>query len=126
MLRRKIGLILMFVFLFPLIARAEEAFTQAKFDALNKKGKPVLVDIYADWCSTCKKQERVLQELLPQPEFKGFTVLRVNFDTQSAVVKAFDAHFQSTLIVYKNGKEAGRVTGETDSNRIAALLRDAL
>jgi len=124
--RMLFGLILLFVFLFPFLAHAEEAFTQAKFDALNRDGKPVLVDIYADWCSTCKRQARVLQELLPQSEFKGITVLRVDFDTQKDVVNSFGALFQSTLIVFKDGKEAGRVAGETDSDRIAELLRNAL
>lgn len=127
MLQRRISLILMLALIFPLVARAaDEAFTQDRLNALNKAGKPVLVDIYADWCHTCKAQARVLDELLPQPEFKGITTLRVNFDTQKTAVNSFGAHYQSTLIVFKDGRETGRVTGETDSEKIAELLRKAL
>jgi thioredoxin len=111
----------------PLFAQAVgEPYTQDKLDSLNKAGKPALVFIYADWCPTCKAQEKVLDTLLPTNEFRGITTLRVNFDKQKSVVRAFGAMYQSTLIVFKGGKEVGRVTGDTDPDRIADLLRQAL
>ncbi len=111
----------------PLFVHAVgESFTPEKMDALDKAGKPTLVFIYADWCPTCKAQEKILATLLPTNEFKGITTLRVDFDAQKPVVKAFGARHQSTLIVFKGGKEVARVTGETDSARIAELLRKAL
>jgi thioredoxin 1 len=121
------GIVTLLVILFPLFAHAVgEPYTQEKLDALNKAGEPALVFIYADWCPTCKAQEKILDTLLPTNEFKGITTLRVNFDSQKAVVKAFGAMYQSTLIVFKGGKEVARVTGDTDRERIAALLRKAL
>lgn len=120
-------LVLLVAILFPLFAHAvDEQYSQAKFDALNKAGSPVLVDIYADWCPTCKAQGKILGELLPMDEFKGITVLRVDYDMQKPVVRAFGVRRQSTLIVFKGGKEAGRVIAETDRERIAELLRKAL
>jgi len=114
--------------LFPLFAQAwvGEPYTQGKLDSVNTAGKPALVFIYADWCPTCKAEEKILSKLLPTNEFKGITTLRVNFDNQKQVVKAFGAMYQSTLIVFKGGKEVARMTGETDQDRIAALLRKAL
>lgn len=115
------------IMLFPLFAQAiGDPYTQQKLDALNQAGKPALVFIYADWCPICKAQEKILDSLLPMNEFKGITTLRVNFDTQKPVVKAFGAMYQSTLIVFKGGKEVSRVTGDTDRERIAELLRQAL
>lgn len=112
---------------FPLWAYAVgEPYTQEKLDALNKAGKPTLVLIHADWCSTCRAQDRILTELLPTNEFKNITALRVDFDTQKPVVRAFGVNYQSTLIAFKNGKEVGRTTAETDSGRIAELLRKTL
>lgn len=121
------NLLILLAVLFPLFAHAVgEPYTQEKLDALNKAGKPALVFIYADWCPTCKAQDKILGELLPTDEFKGITTLRVNFDAQKPVVRAFGVKYQSTLIVFKNGKEASRVTAETDRERIAELLRKAL
>ncbi|MBI3479294.1 MAG: thioredoxin family protein [Nitrosomonadales bacterium] len=121
------NLLILLAVLFPLFAHAVgEPYTQEKLDALNKAGKPALVFIYADWCPTCKAQDKILGELLPTDEFKGITTLRVNFDAQKPVIRAFGVKYQSTLIIFKNGKEASRVTAETDRERIAELLRKAL
>lgn len=120
-------LLLAAILLFPLLAHAiVTPYSQDKLDALNKAGKPVLVLIVADWCGTCRAQEKILGELLPSEEFKGITALRVDFDAQKDVVRSFHVRYQSTLIVFKGGAEVARVTAETDREAIATLLRRAL
>ena len=58
---------------------------------------------------------------------KGITTLRVNFDdAESRWLAGSACKHQSTLIVFRDGKEVARVTGETDRGRIAELLRKAL
>lgn len=103
-----------------------QAFDQAVFDTLQKQGKPTLVMIHADWCPTCKAQEPIISELLKTPELQIITALRVDFDKQKVVVKTFKVQYQSTLIVFKDGKEVGRSTGDTKKDSIAALLKKAL
>jgi thioredoxin 1 len=103
-----------------------EPFTQTRLDTLNRSGQPVLVAIHADWCSTCKTQERVLQELLTQAEFKRITLLRMDFDQQKEAVRSFGVEYQSTLIVFKEGREVGRSTADQSPVSIAALLRLSL
>lgn len=105
---------------------ADQAFDQAAFDTLQQQGKPILVMIHADWCPTCKAQEPIIGELLKNPELQPITAQRVDFDKQKTVVKAFKVQYQSTLIVFKGGKEVGRSTGDTRKDSIAALLRKAL
>jgi thioredoxin 1 len=118
------AIFLLAALVYPLFAQSLwEPFTQAKLDALNKSGQPVLVAIHADWCSTCKTQERVLQELLPQPEFKRIKVLRMDFDQQKESVRSLGVQYQSTLIAFKNGREVGRSTADMSPVRIAELLR---
>lgn len=122
-----IALFLLAALLYPLLSQTmAEPFSQARLDELNRSGQPVLVAIHADWCSTCKTQERVLQELLPQPEFKHIKLLRMNFDQQRESVRAFGVQYQSTLIAFKNGREAGRSTAEQSREKIAELLRLSL
>jgi len=105
---------------------AETAFDKASFDKLQKEGKPILVSIHADWCPTCKAQEPIVADLLKTPELGGITALRVDFDKQKSDVKRFKAQYQSTLIVFKGGKEVGRSTGDTNRESIAALLKKAV
>ncbi|HSM97632.1 MAG TPA: thioredoxin family protein [Gallionella sp.] len=122
-----VAIFLFAALLFPLFSRPlSEPFTQARLDALNQSGQPVLVAVHADWCSTCKTQERVLQELLPQPEFKRIKLLRMDFDQQKEAARTFGVQYQSTLIAFKNGREVGRTTAEMSPVRIAELLRLSL
>jgi thiol:disulfide interchange protein len=103
-----------------------EPFSQRKLDALNKSGSPVLVAVHANWCSTCRTQEKVLNDLLPRPEFRGIKTLRVDYDIQKTEVQTLRVPYQSALIVFKGGKEVARTMAETDRDRIAELLRKAL
>jgi thioredoxin 1 len=118
-------MILMLLFSGNVLA-AEEAFTQAAFDRFQQHGGSILVAIHADWCLTCRAQAPVLKKLLEQDEFKPIHALRVDFDQQKDIVKAFKVIKQSTLIVFKGGKEIDRSLGVTNEQDIAALLRKAL
>ncbi len=92
----------------------------------QKSGKPVLVDVTAPWCPTCKAQKVVLGELGKQARFKDFVKIEVDFDTQKDALRTLKATTQSTLIVYKGNKEMGRLAGETKKEAIEALLAKAL
>ena len=104
---------------------ANIAFEQGNFNQLLTQGKPVVLHIHADWCPVCRAQDGVLDELLPLAEFKDLPVLRVDFDKEKAVLRTYKVRNQSTFIIFKNGKEVARSTGETDKARIAELLKKA-
>jgi len=123
----KKSLLLWLALLLPLFAHAVgEPYTQEKLDALNKAGKPVLVFVHADWCSTCTAQGKILGQILPAKEFSGITTLQVDFDAQKAELKKLGERNRSTFIVFRAGKEVARSTADTDRTRIAELLRKAL
>ncbi|MBI5494864.1 MAG: thioredoxin family protein [Deltaproteobacteria bacterium] len=105
---------------------ATRAFDTAGFDALQKNGQPVVVLVAADWCPTCRAQDTALKDILAEPEFASLTLLRLDFDGQRDMARSLKANSQSTLIVFKAGKEMGRTVGDADPQRLAALLRRAL
>ena len=108
------------------LAAETKPIDQATFAALQSANKPVLIDVYADWCPICKAQEPIIAELLTRPEFKDYTVLRVNYDTQKDVLRALRVSQQSTFIVYRGKQEVARSVGDTQRDSIAATLRKAL
>lgn len=103
----------------------EVAFDQAAFDAAQKDGKPILIHITADWCSTCRAQKPILDALRTQEKFKPLIVYNVDFDTQQDLVRRFRATAQSTMIVFKGRLEEARMSGDTRPKAIALMLSKA-
>ena len=104
----------------------ETPFTPQAFDSAEKAGKPILVEVHAVWCPTCKAQIPILAKLFAEPEFRDLVVLRVDFDAQKDIVKKFGVQMQSTLIVFQGNKEVGRSVGDTNAGSIQALLTKAV
>ncbi|RED21718.1 thiol-disulfide isomerase/thioredoxin [Rhodopseudomonas thermotolerans] len=112
--------------LLPAFANTAAPYSAAAFKAAQAAGGPVLVEIHADWCSTCKAQTPIIQRLAADPKFAKLKIFRVDFDGQKDVVKAFGASMQSTLIVFNGTNETGRSVGDTKEASIASLLAKAL
>ena len=101
-------------------------FSQTEFDQLSAQGKPVMLDISATWCPTCKQQAPIIVGLMKRPEFKDVTTLTIDFDANKATLKAFKVSMQSTLVAYKGGKEVGRSVGDTRPDGIEGLYKRTL
>ncbi len=107
-------------------AWASTPYTDAAFKEAQASGAPILVEIHATWCPTCKAQTPIIEKLASDAKFGNLKIFRVDFDDQKAVVKNFGANMQSTLIVFKGTTEVGRSVGDTKPDSIAALLGKGL
>ena len=89
-------------------------------------GKTVFVDYFAPWCSTCRTQERRVQELRDEnPEYdRNLFFVRVDWDTYRTheVVTARAIPRRSTLLVLRGKEELGRIVAGTSKAEIKALL----
>lgn len=101
-------------------------FDRAAFDAAVAAGGPVLVDVNAPWCTTCRAQGKALTRLFKASGYKGYRVFVVDYDTEKDVMRSFGATQRSTLIVYGGGQERGRLVGDTRPASIEALLAKGL
>ena len=110
---------------FQAVAAAPVEYSDAAFDAAQKEGKSILIDVSAPWCPTCKAQAPILTELEKDPKFSDFTVFHVDFDSQKSVLRRFGVRTQSTLIAFKGSDEKGRSVGDTNANSIASLFSKA-
>ncbi len=102
-----------------------QKYSDETFKKLQGEGKPILVEINADWCPICAKQRPIIDRLTEGNSLKDIQILVVSFDGQKAVVRSFGANMQSTLIAYHGDKETGRLIGETDPLAIQKLLESA-
>jgi thioredoxin 1 len=120
-----VSAVMLTVFATPLFA-AEIPFNQAQYDSMLAAGKPVAVVFHADWCPICRAQAPLLKELTQTPELKGLTLFVANFDTEKTLKQSLGVIKQSTVVVFKDGKESARSTGDTEQASLAALLRRAI
>jgi len=113
--------------LFAVLAFAAEVpFNQAQFDAAKAAGKPIAVVFHADWCPTCRAQAPLLKALSEKPEFSRVTLYIANYDAEKSLKKSLGVTQQSTVVVFKQGREVGRSTGDTNEGSLAALLRRSI
>ena len=109
----------------PAIA-GEQPYSAATLDRMLAAGQPVVVDFHADWCPICRAQAPIVKDLLATPELKNVTVLIADYDTELALRKSLKVANQSTLVVFRQGKEVARSTGDTSREGLAALLKKAI
>ena len=109
----------------PAIAANVVVYTQSVMQSAVASGKPFLLDFSATWCSTCKAQERVLNELQAENSaYNDIQILRVDWDTHrsGSLVSSLSIPRRSTLVMVKGDRELGRVVAQTGKPAIAALL----
>lgn len=106
----------------PVHAATVQPFSPAAFEAAQRQGRPILVDVYADWCPVCRAQKQVMDKLLPHKEFRNLLVLRLNFDEQESHWRQLGVRRQSTLIAFRGRNEVGRSVAVTDANAIRELF----
>ena len=107
-------------------AAGEELLDQAAFDAALAARRPLAIAFEADWCSTCSVQRPAIVELAGEPRFAGLTLFMADFDADVGIRRRLRVVQQSTVIVFRNGREVARAIGLTSKPALAALLAQAL
>ena len=122
-------LLFAFAFLCLIAARRQRrkgSLSQVAFEAAERAGGPILVDVAASWCPTCRAQAPILDQLVSEPKFKNLQVFVLDFDSQKDALRMFGVQQQSTLIVFNGATEVGRSVGDTGKASIEALLAKGL
>ena len=84
-------------------------FDAKAFQAAQSEDKVIIVDVFATWCPTCKRQHKDLESILSDTKYKDVVTFKVDFDKKD-VVKAFEKLIdkkiprQSTIVIFKGKK----------------------
>ena len=100
-------------------------YSPAALAEAQKADKPVALHFRADWCPTCRVQDKVLEKLKAEPGL-DVTVLEVNYDTEKDLKRQYKIQTQSTMIILHGDKERGRLVGDTTEAGIRTALKSAL
>lgn len=83
----------------------------------------VLADFFSTTCGPCKMLGFVLRDV--EKEFgDGLTILKVDFDQNRELTEEYGVTGYPTLILFKNGEEAGRLQGLQQKPVIVKLIED--
>lgn len=129
--RRSFGVLALAAFAVPFSARFATAmpFTEYQPDSFVKllaAGNPVIVHVHADWCSVCRAQIPIMERVLAGPAYKNVRTVRVNFDREKRFLADYKVVRQSTILIFKGGKEVARLSYDSDPARIEQTLARAI
>jgi thiol:disulfide interchange protein len=111
-------------------AGAGQAVTPEQVRQTLSEGRTVFMDVFADWCSTCARQERVINALLEDnPDYaQSVAFLSVDWDLyrSNTLFDELNVPSRSTLLVLKGDEEFGRIVADTSKGTIKNLMDTAV
>lgn len=107
-----------------ILSAASSEYQKVEFEKAQSNGEKILLHFHADWCPTCKKQEKVLKELDSSGDLKSIKLLVANYDSEKDLKKTLNVNSQSTLVAFIGTKEVGRSSGVTDAKKLKEFVQE--
>ncbi len=94
-------------------------------ELIKTHDKPILVDFWAEWCGPCRMVSPEVEKLAR--EWKGqVTVIKINTDEKQIIALKYGITSIPTLILFKNGREAKRISGAMSSEQMKKVFSEFL
>lgn len=85
-------------------------------DEVKNRGKPFIVDFYADWCGPCKTLAPTLEALSGET---GVEVVKVNVDTSPELAAEFGVRSIPTMVFFGlDGQPKEQLTGASSKEKL--------
>ena len=94
--------------------------TKGTFDSTIASGT-TLVDFWAPWCGPCKAMLPTVDEVVAEVAGRA-QVAKVNVDEQGDLAAQFNISAIPAFIVFRDGKEVGRLVGRQSKDALKKAL----
>lgn len=85
---------------------------------------PVFVDFWASWCGPCIQMGPIVVEVAEAYKDKGVKVGKLNVDDHGDVATRYGILSIPTFILFKNGREAGKMIGGGSRQKLEAFIAE--
>ncbi len=110
----------------PALAATGARYKKGLVDQELAAGTTVFIDVYTDWCTTCRAQGSAIRKLRAEnPAYdQHLTFIAVDWDkhASSQLAKRLRIPRRSTLVVLKGDQEIGRIVASTGRKTIQELM----
>ena len=88
---------------------------------IKEEKKPMLVDFYAKWCSPCRMQAPILEELAKEISDKA-VICKVDVDECESLAMKYGVQSIPCIMVIKGGEVKEKSVGLTSQADLAAMI----
>ncbi len=88
---------------------------------IKEDKKPILIDFYAKWCSPCKMQAPILEEIAKEISDKA-VICKIDVDECESLAMKYGVSSIPSIMLFKNGEVIERKVGLTSKADLAAMI----
>jgi len=114
---KKILIIIFFLFCSNSLAIEESTtFTDKIFKKAQSEGKIIVINSWNKFCSTCKKQIKILDQA--ETKFNNVIFLSYEQTKNKDIADKLNIDYWTTIVIYKGEDEIYRSMGVTEKNQL--------
>ena len=101
-------------------------FTDANFAELAEKSdKPVIIDLWAEWCGPCRMVGPIVEEIAKEYEGKA-VIAKLDVDSNPVTTAKFSVRNIPTILFMKNGEIVDKQVGAVPKSVLVGKLEKLL
>lgn len=95
----------------------------SKFSELVNGEIPVLVDVFADWCSPCKQISPILKDVKSTLN-DSIKIIKIDIDKNQQIADKFQIKGVPTLLLFKDGGVIWKHSGLINKDELIKIIKE--